>query len=153
MSYHNGSVWPHDNALLAAGLARYGDTRAAATLFSALFDASRAMEDQRLPELLCGFERQPGEAPTRYPVACSPQAWAAGAVCLLFQAVLGLSVDAAARRIRFARPVLPHGVDQVTLYGVEAEGAVVDLLLERSGDGLDLRVLRRAGDLDVVLAG
>jgi glycogen debranching enzyme len=153
MSYHNGSVWPHDNALLAAGLARYGETRAAATLFSAFLDASRAMEEQRLPELLCGFERHAGEAPTRYPVACSPQAWAAGAVCLLFQATLGLSVDAAARRIRLARPVLPHGIDQVTLYGVEAEGAVVDLLLERSGDGLDLRVLRRAGDLDVVLAG
>jgi glycogen debranching enzyme len=153
MSYHNGSVWPHDNALLAAGLARYGETRAAATLFSALFDACKAMEEHRLPELLCGFERNPGEAPTRYPVACSPQAWAAGAVSLLFQSVLGLHVDAAARRIRLARPVLPPSVDQVTLYGVGAEGAAVDLLLERNGDGLDLRVLRRAGELDVVLAG
>jgi glycogen debranching enzyme len=153
MSYHNGSVWPHDNALLAAGLARYGDTRGAATLFSALFDACRGMEDHRLPELLCGFERNPGETPTRYPVACSPQAWAAGAVSLLFQSALGLSVDAAERRIRLAHPLLPPSVDQVTIYGLEVEGAGVDLLLERNGDGLDLRVLRRAGQLDVVLAG
>jgi glycogen debranching enzyme len=153
MSYHNGSVWPHDNALIAAGFARYGLTQAAATVFSALFDAAWAMDDQRLPELLCGFERIPGEAPTCYPVACSPQAWAAGAVSLLFQAVLGLGVDASAQQIRLARPVLPPSIDQVTLYGVGVEGATLDLLLERNGDGPQLRVLRRRGDLEVVLTG
>jgi glycogen debranching enzyme len=153
MSYHNGSVWPHDNALIAAGLARYGETRAAATVFSALFDACRTLEEHRLPELLCGFDRSAGEAPTRYPIACSPQAWSAAAVSLLFQSVLGFSVDAGARQIRFAQPVLPPSIDQVALHGVELDGAEVDLLLERSGDGLDLRVLRRSGDIDVVLAG
>jgi glycogen debranching enzyme len=153
MSYHNGSVWPHDNALIAAGLARYGETRAAATVFSALFDACRAMEEHRLPELLCGFERSAGEVPTRYPVACSPQAWAAGAVSLLFQSVLGFSVNAVGHQIRFSRPVLPASIDQVALHGVKVDGAEVDLLLERSGDALDLRVLRRMGNLEVVLAG
>jgi glycogen debranching enzyme len=152
MAYHNGSVWPHDNALLALGLARYGDTRAAATLFSALADASRSLEDARLPELLCGFDRSPGEPPTRYPVACSPQAWAAGAVFLLFQAALGLTVDAAQRQIRLGHPLLPPSVDQVILYGLGVGDAAVDLLLERNGDALDLRVLRRVGALDVVLA-
>ena len=94
MSYHDGSVWPHDNALIAAGLARYGDTRAAAAILGGLFDAFRALEDARLPELLCGFDRRRGEPPTLYPTACSPQAWAAGAVFLLLQAVLGLTIDA-----------------------------------------------------------
>jgi glycogen debranching enzyme len=152
MAYHNGSVWPHDNALLAAGLARYGDTRTAGVILSALFDACRFLDDSRLPELLCGFDRSPGESPTRYPVACSPQAWAAGAVFLLFQSVLGLTVDAAQRQIRLAHPMLPASVDQVTLYGVGVGGAAVDLLLERNGDALDLRVLRRVGALDVVLS-
>ena len=152
MSYHDGSIWPHDNALVAAGLARYGETHAACTIFSALFDAARSLEDHRLPELLCGFERHRGEVPTRFPVACSPQAWAAGAAVLLFQAVLGATVDAAAHEIRFARPALPPGVDQVTLYGLGVGAATLDLLLERSGDAaLDARILRLDGELDVVL--
>jgi glycogen debranching enzyme len=121
-------------------------------ILSALFDACRFLDDSRLPELLCGFDRSPGESPTRYPVACSPQAWAAGAVFLLFQSVLGLTVDAAQRQIRLAHPMLPASVDQVTLYGVGVGGAAVDLLLERNGDALDLRVLRRVGALDVVLS-
>ena len=152
LSYHNGSVWPHDNAMIAAGLARYGLTAAASVVFSALFEAAWVMEDQRLPELLCGFDRIPGEAPICYPVACSPQAWAAGAVSLLFQAVLGVSVDAAARQIRFAHPVLPVSIDQVTLLGVEIGGATVDLLLERGGESPHLRVLRRRGEVEVVIS-
>jgi glycogen debranching enzyme len=152
MSYHNGSVWPHDNALLAAGLARYGYTRAAADLFSALFDAWRAMDDARLPELLCGFERTAGEAPTRYPVACSPQAWAAGSVFLLLQSALGLGVDAVQRQIRLARPILPTPVDRIAVRGLEIGEACVDLRIERSGEGVDLQVSRRAGSVDVVLS-
>ena len=110
MSYHDGSVWPHDNALIAAGLARYGETRAAAAIFSGLFDACRALEDHRLHELLCGFDRHPGEAPTLYPTACSPQAWAAGSVFLLLQAMLGIQIDAQAGTVELADPMLPAGL-------------------------------------------
>ena len=153
MSYHNGSVWPHDNALIAAGLARYGETRAATTILGGLFEASRAMEYRRLPELLCGFELRSGEAPTLYPVACSPQAWSAGAVFLLFQAALGVSVDAPQRQIRFSRPALPPSVEQITLQGLAVGDASLDVRIERAGgDSVDLRVLRRSGDADVVLS-
>jgi glycogen debranching enzyme len=152
MSYHNGSVWPHDNALVAAGLAGYGHTRAAAALFSSLFDAWRALDDARLPELLCGFERTAGEAPTRYPVACSPQAWASGAVFLLLQSALGLRVDAVQSQVRLARPSLPAAIDRVTVRGLEVGSAAVDLRIERSGDGVDLHVSRCAPSIDVVLS-
>jgi glycogen debranching enzyme len=152
MAYHNGSIWPHDNGLVAAGLARCGSTRGAAMIFAALFDACRALDDARLPELMCGFDRRSGEPPTLYPVACSPQAWSAGAVFLLLQSALGLTIEAEARQIRIAHPRLPGPVDQVSLHGLRVGDAEVDLLLERSGAGLDLRVLRRSGTLDVVLA-
>jgi glycogen debranching enzyme len=154
MSYHNGSVWPHDNAMLAIGLARYGHVDGAAAVLTALCEASRAMDDARLPELLCGFRRRPNEAPTLYPVACSPQAWSAGAVFLLLQAVLGLSVDAARHQIRFSRAMLPPLIDQLSIRGLALGDASVDLLCERNGEGddIDLRVLRRRGDLDVVLS-
>jgi glycogen debranching enzyme len=152
MSYHNGSVWPHDNALLAIGLARYGHVDGAGAILTALCEASRAMDDARLPELLCGFRRRASEAPTLYPVACSPQAWSAGAVFLLLQAVLGLSVDAARRQIRFSRAMLPSPIDELAIRGLAVGGASVDLLCERNGDGVDLRVLRRTGELDVVLS-
>jgi glycogen debranching enzyme len=153
MSYHNGSVWPHDNALLAAGLSRYGATDAARTLFLGLFDAFRMLGDRSLPELLCGFPRSAGEPPTRYPVACSPQAWAAASVSLLLQATLGFAIDAGAGEIRLERPLLPHVLDHVTLQGLEVGDAAVDLLLERDGDAVGLRVLRRVGSVEVVLAG
>lgn len=153
MSYHNGSIWPHDNALVAAGLARYGHKEAASRIFTALFDAARAMDDSRLPELFCGFRRSPGEGPTRYPVACSPQAWAAGAPFLLLQATLGLRIDALQRQIRFDRPVLPPFLDELTVRNLAVRDAEIDLRLERHGDGVDVRVLRRQGRVDVVLAG
>src|SRR5206468_1231844 len=152
MSYHDGSVWPHDNALIAAGLARYGETRAAAAILSGLFDACRALEDDRLPELLCGFDRRPGEPPTLYPTACSPQAWASGAVFLLIQAVLGLTIDAGAGCVRFARPTLPAALDWVAIRGLEVRKGSVDLRLERSGEAAELRVLRGCEDVDVQIA-
>jgi glycogen debranching enzyme len=124
----------------------------ASTILTGLCDASHAMDDARLPELLCGFPRRPGEAPTLYPVACSPQAWSAGAVFVLLQAVLGLSVDAARHQIRFSRAMLPAAIDEIRIGGLAVGDASVDLLCERNGDGVDLRVLRRIGDLDVVLS-
>jgi glycogen debranching enzyme len=149
MSYHDGSVWPHDNAVIAAGLARYGHIREATAIFGGLFEACRALEDARLPELFCGFDRFTGEPPTLYPTACSPQAWAAGAVFLLLQAVLGLAIDAESGTIAFAAPTLPPGLDRVAIERLGLRGGSVDLVLERNGDELALRVLRAHEDVEV----
>ena len=150
MSYHNGSVWPHDNAIVAAGLARYGFTTAAARIFGAMSDLSQAVDLHRLPELICGFHRRAGDSPTLYPVACAPQAWAAGAVYLLVQACLGLRVDAAAKRISFARAVLPDDLDWLRLLDLPLHDARVDLLLTRHADDVAVTVLRRVGDVEIV---
>ncbi|HXZ86474.1 MAG TPA: amylo-alpha-1,6-glucosidase, partial [Myxococcota bacterium] len=151
ISYHNGSVWPHDNALIAHGLARYGAVGAAGRLLDALFDASRAIRDARLPELLCGFARVPRESPILYPVACSPQAWSASCVFLALQSVLRISVDARRRQVRLSRPMLPSFLDHVTIRDLSVGGASLDFLCERNGHEVDLRVLRQAGDLDLVV--
>ncbi len=152
MSYHNGSVWPHDNALVAHGLARFGAIAGVNRILSAAFDASRHFDDARMPELLCGFTRVPGEGPTAYPVACSPQAWSAASVFLLLQSVLGLSVDARRRQIRLVRPTLPSFVDWLVIRELAVDGNSIDLLCEREGDHVDLRVLRQTGDLDLVVS-
>jgi glycogen debranching enzyme len=151
MSYHNGSVWPHDNALIAAGLASYGFTSLAGRLLSHFFDASLFVEIRRMPELFCGFARRPGEGPTRYPVACMPQAWAAGAVYLMLEACLGMSIDAPARRIAFNRATLPAWLNQVRLENLSIGGASLDLLLERHPYDVGVRALRRADDVEIVL--
>src|SRR5262249_1547268 len=113
MSYHNGSVWPHDNAIIASGLARYGFKAAATRLFKAFLDASTFLELHRLPELYCGFKRRLGKGPTQYPVACSPQAWAAGAAFMLLRACLGMTIDAPSARIVVKRPQLPDPLRHV----------------------------------------
>jgi glycogen debranching enzyme len=151
MSYHNGSVWPHDNALVAAGLARYGFTAAASRIFGAMFDLSQAVDLQRLPELICGFHRRAGCSPTLYPVACAPQAWAAGAVYLLVQACLGLQIDATARRISFVRAVLPDDIEWLRLINMPVGAASTDLLLTRHGADVAVNVLRRDGDVEIVV--
>jgi glycogen debranching enzyme len=152
MSYHNGSVWPHDNAVVAAGLARYGFTEAASRIFSAMFELSQAVDLHRLPELICGFHRRTAESPTLYPVACAPQAWAAGAVYLLVQACLGLRVDAAARRVSFDRAVLPEDIDWLRIINLSVGRASVDLLLTRHAYDVSVTVLRREGELEILAA-
>src|SRR5262249_37257241 len=152
MSYHNGSVWPHDNALIAYGLARYGAPEAAAKILGGLFDASSFVPEARLPELLCGFSRVPGEAPTLYPVACTPQAWSSASVFLSLQSVLRLSVDARRKQIRLSRPALPSFMDRLVIRDLAVDGAAIDLLVERAGSEVDLRVLRQTGDLDLVVS-
>ena len=111
MSYHNGSVWPHDNALIALGFARYGLNGHTQRLFSGMFDAATYMDLRRLPELFCGFRRRPGKGPTFYPVACSPQAWASAAPFAFLQACLGLELRHAREQIRFRQPRLPEFLD------------------------------------------
>ncbi|RPI52744.1 MAG: amylo-alpha-1,6-glucosidase [Acidobacteria bacterium] len=149
MSYHNGSIWPHDNAIIAAGFSRYGHTRAAARILDAMFDLSGAVDLHRLPELICGFERRGDEHPTLYPVACAPQAWAAGAVYLLLAASLGLAIDARSKRLSFSRAQLPREVDWIELLNLCVGDANLDLRLERHPHDVGVIVLRRAGDLDI----
>ncbi len=149
MSYHNGSIWPHDNALIALGLARSGHPEAAVRVLGAIFDAAAYMDLRRLPELYCGFRRRPRIGPTLYPVACAPQAWAAGAILLLVQAALGLDVDGRARIVELRHPRLPPGVEEMRIRRLAVGDASVDLLLRRHGDDVAVNVLHREGDLDV----
>lgn len=132
MSYHNGSVWPHDTALCAAGLAAYGWRDAACALLTELFDAAICF-GMRLPELFCGFERAAGEPPVPYPVACLPQAWAAGSAFMALQACLGLTIDGIGKEIVLDRPRLPAGVDGVTLRNLAIGEQHVNLTIERTG--------------------
>jgi glycogen debranching enzyme len=152
MSYHNGSVWPHDNALIAAGMAYYGATDAALAVLSGLFDASLSFDQHRLPELFCGFPRRLSESPTLYPVACSPQAWASASVFLLVQACLGLEIDLAHRQVRFNAPQLPEATDWMKISNLAVGDAHVDVLLRRYGRNTGIDVLRKEGAVEVVAA-
>jgi glycogen debranching enzyme len=152
MSYHNGSVWPHDNSLIAAGFARYDLKGSAAMVLAGLMDASIFFDLHRLPELFCGFPRRQGESPTLYPVACAPQAWASGAVFLLLQSCLGLDVFAPEQKVVFSKPFLPQFLPQVSISDLKVGGASVDLLLTRHNEGdVGVNVLRRHGALEVVV--
>jgi glycogen debranching enzyme len=149
LSYHNGSVWPHDNAIIAAGMARYGRREFAGQILMGLLDLSGAVELNRLPELICGVERRPGQGPTLYPVACSPQAWAAGAVFMLLQACLGTSVDCGQRSLKFDRPYLPDGIRQLSVRELSIGDSVVSLSLERSAGAVRVETTEKRGDLEV----
>ncbi len=150
MSYHNGSVWPHDNSLIAFGLARRADKRLACKILTGLFDASIAIELHRLPELFCGFARRPKKAPTLYPVACSPQAWAAGSIFLILQACLGLSISAADARLSFHYPDLPESLPQVKLTNLSVGDGCVDLEITRTHQLVSVGIARREGSVEVV---
>jgi glycogen debranching enzyme len=132
MSYHNGSIWPHDTAICAAGLARYGARDAVVKLTSSMFEAAVQFQ-MRLPELFCGFERFPGEAPVAYPVACLPQAWSAAAPFMLLQSCLGLRVDGHAGEIVVDRPRLPVGIDGLTVRHLRVGESAVDVHFQRVG--------------------
>ena len=134
MSYHNGSIWPHDNSLIAAGFRRYGFDQEALTLITQLIDAAATFPAGRLPELFCGFPREQDgiqeHAPAAYPVSCSPQAWAAGCGPLLLQTLLGLEAEAADQTLSL-RPILPTGVDELNLMGLRLGQARLDLSFKR----------------------
>lgn len=152
MSYHNGSVWPHDNALIAYGAARYGLKDLTVAVLAGLFAAGTYFDLNRMPELFCGFDREPGEGPVPYPVACAPQAWAAGSVFLLLQGCLGVVVDGLRRQVWFHQPRLPAFVPELRITNLQVAGATADLLLVRHGDDVGVNVLRRTGDLTVIVA-
>jgi glycogen debranching enzyme len=151
MAYHNGSVWPHDNALIGMGLARYGHTDAVAKIFGGIFDAAHAIELRRLPELFCGFARRRAQGPTFYPVACSPQAWAASTLPALMQASLGITFDVANRSVVFNKPSLPAFLDEVTLHNLSPGTGRISVVLRRIGNEVALNVLERHGDVHVLL--
>jgi glycogen debranching enzyme len=149
MSYHNGSIWPHDNALIALGLARYDHKQAIETLFNGLFNAATYMEYRRLPELFCGFQRQRGQGPTLYPVACSPQAWASATPFTLLEASLGLQFDPFNGEIRLCNPRLPAFLDEVLLRDLRLGTSSVDLRVRRHGNTVSLDTPRIHGDIRV----
>jgi len=151
MAYHNGSVWPHDNALIAAGMAAYGFKQGAVKILCGLFDASQFLELHRLPELLCGFPRRPGEGPTLYPVACSPQTWSSVAVFLLLQSCLGLRIEAPRARLSFSQPVLPPFLEHIEIKNLRIGEAAVDLSLERHAKDVGINILRREGRVEIVV--
>jgi glycogen debranching enzyme len=151
MGYHTGSIWPHDNALIALGMSRYGMARECVTVFKGLFDAAMYFDLHRIPELFCGFHRDEGEGPILYPVACAPQAWSAAAVFLMFQACLGLRINAVESRVSLVRPSLPSFLSQARISNLSVGDASVDLLVTRHERDITVNILRRVGDLDVVV--
>jgi glycogen debranching enzyme len=149
MSYHNGSVWPHDNALIALGMARYDCKRLVETLFAGLFNAATYMDHRRLPELFCGFQRQRGHGPTLYPVACAPQAWASATPFTLLEASLGLEFDPFKGEIRLRNPRLPEFLDEVVLRDLQLGSSSVDLRVRRHNNTVSLDTPRISGDIRV----
>ena len=150
MSYHNGSVWPHDNALIAWGLSGEKDKTLLEKIVTGLFDASIFFDLHRMPELFCGFPRRTGEAPTLYSVACAPQAWAAGSVFLMLQACLGMQIDAPNSVIRFVHPMLPESVSSVRIAGIRVGSAEVSLEITRNEKTVSIAILDRRGEIDIV---
>ena len=149
MSYHDGSIWPHDNALIALGFARYGLKHSVGYLFRGLFDAATYMDLRRLPELFCGFRREKRRGPTLYPVACAPQAWASATPFTLLEAALGLEFDAGRGEIRLRNPRLPEFLNEVVLRDLRLGPSSVDLRVSRHGEEVSLEVLRTRGQIQV----
>jgi glycogen debranching enzyme len=150
MSYHNGSVWPHDNALIAFGCAQTEQKGLACQILTGLLDSSIFLDIHRLPELFCGFSRRPGRGPTLYPVACSPQAWAAGSVFLILQSCIGLTIRAPESRIYFYYPSLPESIQRLKILDLKVGSSSVDLELRRCEKVVSVDILRREGELEIV---
>ncbi|HEX8948657.1 MAG TPA: amylo-alpha-1,6-glucosidase [Dissulfurispiraceae bacterium] len=150
MSYHNGSIWPHDNAMIAMGFARYGLRDALMKVFKGLFDATKFFDQHRLPELFCGFHRRIDSGPTAYPVACSPQAWASGAIFMLLAACLGLHLEQP-NRVVLKHTTLPEFLSEVGLSGLKVKDAEADLILRRYRYNVGVEIVRKTGDVEVLV--
>ena len=151
MSYHNGSVWPHDNAVIALGFARYGLKSEVLRIFKGLFEAASYMDLRRLPELFCGFAWRRLTAPTLYPVACAPQAWASATVFALVQASLSASFEQGGEEIRFDRPVMPDFLDELHVRRLQAKHGEADIMLRRYGSEVSIDITRRQGKVPIVV--
>ncbi|MBX9850440.1 MAG: amylo-alpha-1,6-glucosidase [Cytophagaceae bacterium] len=149
MSYHNGSIWPHDNAMIAYGLGLYGYKQEVHKVIEGLFDLTTYVDAQRLPELFCGFDKRKNEGPTAYPVACSPQAWAVASVYMLLQASLGIRIVAKNNTIYFYNPTLPDFLDEITITNLKVNGASVVLQIRKNINEITVNILHRNGDVKV----
>jgi glycogen debranching enzyme len=152
MSYHNGSVWPHDNAIIAAGMKRYGHDEEVTRIAGAMFEVATGARDFRLPELYCGFDRSERASVVAYPVACIPQAWAAAAPLLLVQAMLGISADAPGRSLHIERPMLPGWLRRIRIKGLRVGDASATLSFEREGEVTGFALVEQRGQLSVTMA-
>jgi glycogen debranching enzyme len=149
IAYHNGSIWPHDNALIAFGLSHEKNKALAGRVLVGLFEASTFMESSRLPEVFAGFLRQPGYPPKPYPNACAPQAWAAGAVFLILQACLGMEVLGAENQVRFVHPFLPEQIPEIQIRGLKVGSGLLDVEVSKHSESVDVSTVRRLGDVEV----
>ncbi|MGE0173190.1 MAG: glycogen debranching N-terminal domain-containing protein [Oligoflexales bacterium] len=152
MSYHNGTIWPHDNALIGAGLAKYGFKDHCVKILNGLFDASNRMDFYRLPELFCGFTRSPGRHPILYPMSCAPQAWAAGSIFMLLGACLGIEINATEDHVAFKHPKLPSFLNSVTIKNLKInEFASVDMEFINHGEDVGVNILKRRDPAHVII--
>lgn len=150
MSYHNGSIWPHDNAMIAFGLGKYGLTEGVASIFTNIMHAAAYMDQRRLPELFCGFQRRRSRGPTLYPVACSPQAWASGAVFQLLQAILGLEYDLQNKTIKLRNPAVPMSAGDLTVNDFRLGDATISFAVRPHKNGtISVRVLKSTGNIEI----
>lgn len=151
MSYHNGSIWPHDNAIILSGLKRYGHLKLVDRLTTAFFDASLFFAHHQLPEVFCGFERTQQYGPTPYPVSCSPQAWASGAIFEIIKALLGLSACASKDHLYFNHPQLPAWLEWIEIRGLKVNGKVINFNINRGKYTSSIEILEKSKDLEVIV--
>jgi glycogen debranching enzyme len=151
IGYHLGTVWPHDNSIIAAGFRRYGFDDDVRSIFSSIVHAALTFDNYRLPELFAGFPRKRFGVPVHYPVACHPQAWAAGSIPFLLQTLLGISAEAFDRKLRVVRPMLPEVAHHVIVRGIRVGDASADLRFQRTQHGVAVDVLKVDGDLSVLV--
>jgi glycogen debranching enzyme len=150
MAYHNGSVWPHDNAIVAYGMARYGLTQQANRVFGGMFEAAIYFDLHRMPELFCGFSKEDGEGPVLYPVACAPQAWSAASMFLLFQACLGIQVDGIGKQVKFVQPTLPDFLNEVHITNLQIGDSSLDIHVMKQRDDVGVMVKKAKNGPSVV---
>ena len=149
MSYHNDSIWPHDNAMIAYGFYRYNMMPEVLKVMKAIFETAIKSDNFRLPELFCGFDRVKGKGPTAYPVACSPQAWSVGSVFLLLQSCLGLEIHAAQNKIEFHYPMLPGYMKEITISNLKINDKAIILQVRKGKEGVEVSVLSDAHDIKI----
>jgi glycogen debranching enzyme len=150
MSYHNGSVWPHDNAIAALGLARCGDRAGVIRILEGLLDAAVSFRGGSLPELFCGFHREPNLGPVPYPVACHPQAWSAASVFLILQAILGMRIQGFENSVTIETPMLPAWLDWIKIENLKVGQGTVSLNFQRMpSNAAAVEVLARQGTVEI----
>ncbi len=153
MSYHNGSVWPHDNAMIARGLTAINRPELAESVFSGIYEAGRLMYYKRIPELFCGFSRdlERTDPPVKYPVACSPQAWAASSIFAFTMSLLRISPKLEERCLIITQPHLPDWVNSLTIENLRVHNSTLELEFRRTKNSVLLNVLSREGDLEIIM--